>query len=551
MGITHVEDDFELNLRRILAGAETWEMVGDKVRARVRAFLNAPSAVQYRIGFDDSRYVPPNKGVEQQARDASSSSSYGTAPFTPQEQRHIIVGVTPVPAPSQVFFQRLMATRAMRPMMRAFVVTELSKLRLAGNKTLVVDGGVPSGVVAYAATPGARIKLVASPGNADELDREHAADEPVEEECDPYAFEFASDPDNDDAPTVSAVMARPESPAPQLDIDAPTTITITPHGDGAMGNNVHISPVPRIAGEGDFKIPDGIAMMPRGSVVFVRSCDTDMIPILLMQMRRLIDDDTQSLRYTIYIDTNGAIRDSSKERPILNVTQLWREVMRTFICNFPWARHPIETFATVMLLTGSDYLKTVVRDPETRAEKLSMGLPQIGPAAVWSAFCSLQGRAILFPDGMEDSPPVIVDAVHGDTAERIAIGIDERRWGRFIAFMYHRKIYGASKAVATNGEYSLNSVRDARKRIYDDAVTAALGDPTKVRPAAKWRPPSSAKVCAFVRQMSWGLAYLINGASAYPFPDPFETVLGYSLYGWIRDPETQRVGLTTVIHMRG
>jgi hypothetical protein len=588
--IGYIEDDMELNIYRVVGGVESWEKLGEKIRARVFALLGAPAAVRYRVLFDDSRFVPENKKVEQQMRTRAASASTGRAPFSPEEQRGIRVGETPIPVASAVFFQRLMATRELRPQLRAFLTAELAKMRIPPNKCLVIDGGVPTRLVAESERQGSTLRIVNASdfaGGDITLGERTAAEVAASSSMiglttpttsaikyDAYGHLDGSDCILDsaggyDIGTSSASAAAAVDTVIVPSYDTATTITVTPRTDGVAGNDVHIATAPCIAGEGDFKIPAGIASAPRGAHVFVRSCDTDMLLILLVNMRRWIDreEDGGGPRYTIHIDTNGAVQNAANERPILNITKLWAVIVQRFLTDFPWVCYPVETLATLMLLTGSDYLKAVYTDPVTKETKMAMGLPQLGPVSVWKAFCNPAARAILFPRNTNNGasggwgrncgtelapPPVIVERVHADTVQPIRIGIDESRWLNFIAFMYHHKIFGAYPSphafFSDARGYDFAALRKMRQRAFDEAA-AKQSDPARISAAARWFPPTPEALFVFVRQMSWHLHYLANGASSEPFRDPFEiTPIGRSVYGWVMSNDRKSVYITMDVH---
>ena len=569
--ITDVEDDFELAMRRLTPGVDTWATLGERARQRVLSFLASASTRQYRVLFDDKRFVPPNKRLEQDSRDSTQQ------PFTRAEQSRILIGHTPIPTPSMDFFQRLLATRDLRPQLYAFVVLELVKIPLQAGKTLVIDGGIPASIIDYASRADAVVRVVADYAHDDDVEfnvgAAAAAAAAASDATAGAAAASAAAPPIDDgivyndygvpidlrsgygdvqeAPPLPFVI--PDEPQ---DASMPTTITITRRADASLGvrvaNDVHIAPRPRICGEGDYKIADGISMLSAGSVIFVRSCDTDMIMILLMNMRRWVDAKTQMLRYTVLLDTNGPVRDKSKERPTLNVSELWRQLMRTFHVQYSWVKHPVETFATLILLTGSDYVMMKAPDLAEISgvrPRLSKGLPQVGPAAVWNAFKSPRGREILFPAGMEDHPPVVVDIVHGDTSHRVAIGVDEKRWRTFAIYIYHRTIMGPDHrkvpfVLDTHHQYNdMETLVQARVLKYQKALEKCGGNATAVHESNTWQLPSVAQLATMVRALAWNLDYGINAASTSPFLNPFATQHDVSIYGWTVDSQTGRVAI--------
>lgn len=493
--IDYIEDDLSLNLRRVLGGVDTWEMLGSRIRDRVSTFLNTPGVVQYRIVIDDPRYVPRSKGLEQQRRDSTAQNKE----FSEQERQHIRIGHGDIPLPTPIFFERLLATRSMRHELFAFIVAELALVEMKPGKRLVIDGACATAIAKYEQC-GANVRIT----NASMSSAEAA----------------------------EAAAIGDALPAPTLDLANATTITVTPREDGSEGNDVFVNPNSRIAGEGDMKIPDGIAMTPRGACIFVRSCDTDMIPILLLHMRRWMgagEDEDGEPRYNVLLDTNGAIRNTKNSKPILNVTKLWRVIADKFLRDFTWVKHGVETLAALMLLSGSDFVK--MWDGEVHRS----GMPAIGPSAVWETFCSPQGRAILFPQNVKNAPHMVVETVYGDTVAHLEIGLAEDRWRSFVACMYLRLVFPSKPfPVVTDGSLGLDAARKERRRVYDAAVKSGA----KLTHHNKWQVPEDAAIAVLIRQVAWNLDYDLNGASEYPFLDPFcATDQGVSIYGWVRDDQ--------------
>ena len=499
--ITHIVDDLELNVRRVLAGIETWDALANRAVGRVMMFLRAANAEQYCVLFDDGDKVPRNKDIERGMRARRAQH----APFTEQEQASIIVGTTPITVPSTQYFERFMATRPMRAKLRSFIALIMCRAQIPAGKSIVVDAAAPHAIAdAFSANP---------------------------EAC---GFTWSNARAFDTTNTVAATAAEAAMSAMGINVevnsgpslDEPTTIVITARADGS-GNDVHISLRPSCVGEGDFKIAHWISQTPAGSHIFVRSSDSDMLPILLMHMRRWcqkrVDPETGassgSIPYSIYIDTNGPVKNILNERPVLDIVQLFRDVHMYMRKTYPWVRHPIETLCAFMLMSGSDYIKLPKRDADT-GEMISvgMGLPQIGPRAIWTAFNHPTCREVMFPRGMQQHPPVRIDAVVDDTTTRIAIAVDERRIYNFVGFMYHRLIFKEYPSAdlffqTPGGRYDFTAARKVA--------------------SVRFMPPDERDTFVFVRQVAWNLGYLVNGTTESPFDDPFcKNASGVSIYGW-------------------
>ena len=504
--IDFIVDDAELSVRRLFGAAEKWEDVSARAVERVMLMLNAKSAKCYYLLFDDPKYVPTNKGIEQSMRNRSAE------PFNPAEQRAIKVGESAIPVPSAEFFSRFMATRPLRVALRSYLALSLCKTKLPPGKRIVVDAVVPRVIVS---SSGSGYTVT----NLDEVDSADASSS---------------------AAAAAAAAAAVASIGLDIDVgsatnlDEPTIITITGREDGT-GNDVHVSPKGNEVGEADFKIPYWISRLPssvpdpcpedaertRKPNVFVRSYDTDTFTILLLNMRRWCErryDDAGkpvgNIKYNIFVDANAPQRKRENARDVLNFVAFYTDIFMTLRVSHPNMRHPIEMLCTILLLCGSDYLKIATTNQTTGDLAYLHNHRGLGPAGIWNAFQHPTGIKILYPSGMEAQPPVKIESVVDDVESCIRIQIDEKRIYNFIAFAHHKNILGEWADLALFRDYYN----------YSNIRRAASG---------RQMPVHSKDIYVFIRQLAWNLGYLVNGLSTAPFDNPFaQTHDGTSIYGW-------------------
>jgi hypothetical protein len=160
-------------------------------------------------------------------------------------------------------------------------------------------------------------------------------------------------------------------------------------------------------GEADLKVFSWIFAELKGKktpqTVWVCCYDTDSIPIILLNMYKLIDPDTGRIPHRIYLDLtyrNTAaidIEDLSeedqrllKENPrgasawtvstaVWDMVALWRGIQTMFGRCFPGIRRPVETFCTLLVMGATDFV--------TR-------LTDTGISSLWEAF-RMGGYALL------------------------------------------------------------------------------------------------------------------------------------------------------------
>jgi hypothetical protein len=515
--INVVIDDISLNIRRILAGVQTWDELAQRVRDRVHLLVKRGTLKEYWMLWDESRFVPENKAKTQRDRAAAAME-----PFTEGECASISVGHGSVEQLAKSFtpkltvadfFTKLMATRSLHSSLYTFITAEVARMDLPEGVVLCLDGVRAQGIVDR------KLRV------RDRCDTQHA--QPCSlPECQ-YNVTFANIKVPKGIFDVPAEIVRGR-------LERQGVIKI--RRQAAENTNIIYVNESRGVGESDLKIPAIIAGVDAGSNIFVRSCDGDMLAIFMLHMRNYIctSKPTESevaagikygmCKYGIYVDTEGPGRKpGSPPVPVLDIVELWRCTHRKFHELYVTVPYPAETLAVLMLLTGSDY-----------ADRF----PRIGPGAVWKAFNNPEGRALLFPPDSPRTPAVFLDDVRGQPDTRINIRLEERRLLTFVTFMYHTLGTKHEPFLGDAGKI-LENVRVIRQR----AAARALAEGKKPTSANSWIPPEQTEIVASIRRLAWNVDYFLNGSKRSPFQDPtFEVKdTGESLHGWYRDSLTGRV----------
>ena len=494
--ISIVIDDISLNLRSILAGVESWDGLGLRLRNRVEGLAKRDRLKEYWILWDESRFVPRSKYVTQKERAAKSDA----VPFTEAEQSCITIGYGPIPGPPAEFFKRLMVTRSMHASLHTFIAAELATTVLPEGTSLYLDGARAQGIVSRKLAVESRCT--------------QSHPQPCSAASCTYAVEFAN---------IRVPKSEFDIPSDIIRgrLEHPGILQIMRHSSTPT-NTIYVDES-RHVGESDLKIPAVIARQDAGRQIFIRSCDTDMLVILLLHIRNYVEPHGMC-KYGLFLDTQGPGRkQGTPAAPILDVVGLWRSVHHVFHSEYVTVPFAPETLAVLMLISGSDY---------------SDRHAQIGPAAVWKAFDDATGRALLFPPGMMTVPGIVIDDVLGQPSARISIALEEGRMFRFIAFMYHN-ISLRHTPFATAGADTLAKVRAKRKQDIDALVAKG----TVLTTRNSWEPMGDAEIMAAIRRLHWNADYFLNGSKASPFMNPtyIDPDSGMSVHGWREGPEEGKV----------
>jgi len=412
--------------------------------------------------------------------------------------------VSEISQPQDLFFTRLMATRALHASFHAWCAAQLATMKLKPGFRLVLDGCNALGVARELKASGGRLQfsnvLLDESNDLLELERKR--------------------------------------------LSFPVRMLVTAHEDQ---NHVFVCDSACV-GEGDLKIPWHISQQPAGESIHVRCCDSDVLVILLLHIKNYIDTKAErggrNVRYKISLDTNS--RSTGEQTPILDVVQLWEDIMKHFRSNFACvpASSIMESFAMLILFSGSDYVRR---------------LPQFGAKGVWNTF-SLSGSpstSILFPRHNPLEPAVVLDDVAaGQPFARVNARLHEDHIFRFFVLIYFRKVFRNAPFPfeenplnpETSSVFLLAKAREARYRVLAAKGSAVLNSQN----GHHWQVPTDNDLRVVIRNIHWNIDYLLNGSKikSGAFLDPF-VVHGQSklsLHGWSRDDHGGAARATEIHH---
>ena len=191
--------------------------------------------------------------------------------------------------------------------------------------------------------------------------------------------------------------------------------------------------------------------------VWICCCDTDLIPILLASMHKLIDPVTGNIPHNVYLDLtfkttikvdvktlSDVEREFLRKNPdivsawslstqVWDMVELWRLIHSTFGECFPGIKRPVEVFCTLLVLGATDFVTRLV---------------DVGIAPLWEAFRA--GGYSLLSDGittvdfsLPDSGQKAFDPVSGlplalDPPRDVLF--DEEALYRFVRYLYMVKL---------------------------------------------------------------------------------------------------------------
>lgn len=307
-------------------------------------------------------------------------------------------------------------------------------------------------------------------------------------------------------------------------------------------NNVSIFGSNKV-GEGEMKIVRHLMDLDKNEpkTILIISEDTDLIPILLLSMKHLINDQTENINFKIYLDmtySNKRANCASKNIPfthdIVDIVEMWRSIYDYFSKHHQVVICPIETIVLLMALCGSDYNTEV--------------LPDFSPKSVWKYF--IQEGHLLFarkkdlypldthgsmegalsssssdssssssengksplrtdPDDPENAYAITPEGIFGNPKERTEIDILEFKVYRFVMNYYYYKNKPSEKRPVNQG--NLNELRSYMSH---------------VKKSSKKKLPEDLKISAFIRRCTWVIDYWTNGGLPVEkkYKDPLEKV---------------------------
>lgn len=308
-----------------------------------------------------------------------------------------------------------------------------------------------------------------------------------------------------------------------------------------------------VPGESDLKIIRNI-LEHLGKDMWITCCDTDCIPILLLWMHKFIDPKTKKFPNRIYLDlfSKYSIRyvhdgiKTQKQRytiqntnEVLDVTMLWRSIIKWMKQHHKSTKNPIEVFCLLMVLGGTDYVDKPI---------------DITHQKIWETFVN-GGSEILAQAISINTDP---DSKKCDyqlrlcefSTNNICVNISEKDIADFIKLMYcvkkaidytrhflPGKPNGSSSSVESVHGYKLPSF---------NTINNAYSVKRK-RNAPEGFIISEDRVNAIIRRVSWNMFYWCAGP-LFPVINVIERDAdSKSLYGWEIDPVNDKVIISQAV----
>lgn len=477
-----VIDDLSLNIRKVMHGIVSWTDLGKRLRRRVKS-VYTQDLKRYVVTFDEPDCVPSAKQPEQRKRKIAEMKKI--KPLSAQEMSNIVIdnGIQ-LEVPQDIFIRRLMLTQETRERLYDFCTAEIASVKFPVSTEeqsvdLIIDGGISN-------------------------------------------MMKQRDRNND---TKTATENKTRDPCLREGAKYIYVIPRSKKGDRSVASVYDSQKI----GEGDLKIPKNISMIRKGNI-YIHSYDSDMIPILLLNMRRWIDKTTGYIQYGIFLDATCRFQNTSSQKDgevlkgnIVDVVSLWRSIIVHFGEHYPGISCPVETVCLLMLLTGGDYAE---------------GFSQLGPRRIWDAFIH-GGHKILFENSktylaspkstFESISSVIIDSNYGNCDQRYSLTFNEEKIMTFLTFAYHRYLSPKPSKDSSPDHIPLNLSMDKNREIANARNVGYKSENVKCKIV------SDSEIRAIVRRVWWWMDYLMNGVSGrHPYLDPTEMhhQTGDSIQGW-------------------
>ena len=439
-GKVMVIDDFSLYLFRIMASktaVDTGYDVAQRVSEHIILYIRPLSRVsQYVVMMDEREFTPSSKIPTQHAR-AESERRRGNIPWSKADVEKMNIKISDGRLPDK---KRVMITTATRHDLFRYVTEAICTMDLSCGSAeknswpdIIVDGG----------------RRVESTIDQDDY---------VISQGRIFTYRYRAS-----AATVGA--HNPCQSEPSLRI-----------GESDVKAVWHIHAVVRRG-------------PPFPATIVVRSCDGDMIPILLLNMRDWISPTERRVPFRLLLDMS---RGSDEKPRILDMVALWRRLILSFKKRFPDTRYPIETFSFLTILSGSDFVKNY---------------PGMGAKTAWRFFSECGGHRLI-ENGSQDVPSthpmfrVENETIGlGQKASARRIQLEENTYRRYILRHYQE---------ASSGTGTLKTMRRYCSQI-----------------------PNDSQILAQSRRTYWNMDYWINCPRHYMI-DPLEKheQSGASVWGW-------------------
>lgn len=267
-------------------------------------------------------------------------------------------------------------------------------------------------------------------------------------------------------------------------------------------------------GESDLKIVNHINLKrDKGfKTILVRTIDSDVIPILLLNTINWIDQEDQNIQTDVYIEC--LFKPDSKGSKIfnyINITKLWRGILDYFLKRFPKIEHPIFVMTLLMMSTKTDYVK---------------GLKQIGPVTTWKAFHERGHEIFSFYDSKEKIHRQLITSVgtpFGNPRDGNLFVLNENLMIMFIGYLYHYEL-----KIDTGSNFSkMQSLSEIKNKT--DKIDKNRSKKTR------YDMKTQDEVMVYIRNITWNLLHWCNSSTRLDLvPDPLlkHPKSQKPIYGW-------------------
>lgn len=307
-----------------------------------------------------------------------------------------------------------------------------------------------------------------------------------------------------------------------------------------------------IPGEGDLKLSAHLRKY-KGKGIWIRMADMDVLPIVLMAMKDMIDKETGEIEGKIFVDltplalkSDSYDRQKKYDRQVVDMVALWKAIYLKMKRSFSIQSQPVETLCAFMILCGTDF---VVKPP-------CLGMPTL-----WGAF--EKGGHVLLSQCFHADNTVCETDWQSKRIERW-MTIDEEAILQFYRYAYtyfkdKKSLSSVQQIVGTHEEARKDllqksmSFQDIAKRYAPKKKRKRLdSDGKEVPPPQRKRQPriplTEEKARAEVRRLTWNSYYWFAGHAHSP-PDPvrLHPREGSAMFGWKEDPESGEVVAADVV----
>lgn len=548
VSIKYVIDDYFLAGFRLIYGVDNWGDLRRRVVQRTTGYDALSKNIEIYIAlFDEKRFVPLAKSPTQMKRLEKSSM-----PLSPEECDAFMPGYTDLHsidknAKPGEYIHRAWITGAAKAKIIAFMTDAFCDVDYPDKSTarrIVIDGAKVDYLVSNEKLARRNFSHVKN-----DIDTERYLDPLVAYECEI------------NIPTKSEHLIGMGKQ----------------DGTGFKSCTLYHS---NTVGEADMKIVLHITrLLPYGNV-FINSCDSDMIAILLLNMKDWIDPKTGKIPHSIYLDNTSA-KEGAKSSYV-DIVLLWTSILAYFEIHFPNVVNPIEVFVSLMIVSGSDYVESLkqvttplqiwkafqnggyellFQPPETRTllsfnpkkKTLTKSNETIyeNPKLMSDLNINEFGSFLSKSANLPTHALVLCTQTYGNANAYHEVNLLEDKFYEFILFVFQLKLIASKEKTHVSLPTAINEKYLFLKNLATQKDAKTTHAPTKL----DMKSPEEIK--AEIRRLAWNLDYWINGGKPNRkfehkeepyFQNCLETNSdGISIWGWERDVNTNLVVRTKMV----